>query len=141
MNFLIPSARAAAKALLAWYITEAVLRAIKEQNSSLLSIYNGNVALLTPMISFVGISRKHFSFTLFTDVEMPTIVILANMELKGVGINMNSLQELSIAIKSDLSRIEEKAFSLAGRKFNFYSPKEVSQVFPFTMLLATFCFL
>ncbi|XP_011500903.1 PREDICTED: DNA polymerase theta-like [Ceratosolen solmsi marchali] len=101
-NFLVSSARAAAKAVLAWYMTEAVLNAIKNQNPSLLSLYR--------------------------EVEMPTIIILANMELRGVGINMNSLQELSIAIKNDLSRIEEKAFNLAGRKFNFHSSKDVSQV-------------
>ena len=59
---------------------------------------------------------------------MPTILILANIELRGFGINLPALQELSIVIKNDLSSIEENAFNLAGRKFNFYSSKDVAQV-------------
>lgn len=59
---------------------------------------------------------------------MPTILILANMELRGFGINVESLQELATVIKDDLGRIEEEAFRAAGKKFNFYSSKEVSQV-------------
>lgn len=64
----------------------------------------------------------------FLEIEMPTIIILASMELRGFGIDTAALQELCGAIKDDLSRVEEEAFGLAGRKFNFYSSKEVSQV-------------
>ncbi|XP_031783753.1 DNA polymerase theta isoform X2 [Nasonia vitripennis] len=99
---LTRDARAGAKALLAWYVANAVVEAVKEFSPISLSAYK--------------------------DIEMPTILILANMELRGFGINVESLQELATVIKNDLGRIEEEAFRAAGRKFNFYSSKEVSQV-------------
>ncbi|XP_058794541.1 DNA polymerase theta [Phymastichus coffea] len=94
--------KAGIKVVLTWYIVEGVLNAIKQHCSTLLECYE--------------------------DIEMPTILILARMELRGFGINTPALQELSTVIKNDLSRAEEEAFRLAGRKFNFYSSKEVSQV-------------
>lgn len=59
---------------------------------------------------------------------MPTNIILACMELRGFGINIDALKELSEAVRTDMTSIEEKAFNLAGRKFNFNSSKEVAQV-------------
>lgn len=59
---------------------------------------------------------------------MPTIIILAKMELRGFGVNLESLLELAAVVKNDVSQIEAEAFKLAGRKFNFYSTKDVQQV-------------
>ncbi|XP_023248277.1 DNA polymerase theta [Copidosoma floridanum] len=95
-------ARATVRALLAWYTTKAILEIFKEHCPSLLVAYR--------------------------EIEMPTVIILAKMELRGFGINMSSLRELTTVMKNDLIRIEEKAYSLAGRKFNFNSSKEVSAV-------------
>uniref|UniRef100_A0ABD2WL81 DNA-directed DNA polymerase n=1 Tax=Trichogramma kaykai TaxID=54128 RepID=A0ABD2WL81_9HYME len=103
---LNPSSKAAAKALLAWYLTDEIMGTMKKYNPALLSAYK--------------------------NIEMPTIVILAKMELRGFGINSKSLLELASVIKQDLARTEETAFHLAGRKFNFYSPKDVSQVLGLT---------
>ena len=62
---------------------------------------------------------------------MKTIIILAQMEIRGFRINYDALQELSTVIRGDLLTIEQKAFRLAGRKFNFSSSKEVSLVIVF----------
>ncbi|KAJ8675482.1 hypothetical protein QAD02_011268 [Eretmocerus hayati] len=94
--------RAAVKTLLAWYISEPVLDLLEKCSLNLSSA--------------------------FREIEMPTILTLASMEMRGFGINVDSLLELSVALKNDLARIELTAFKLAGRKFNFYSSKEVSQV-------------
>lgn len=53
---------------------------------------------------------------------------LARMELTGIGINLESLQELSAVLQQEMSSLEKRAFSLAGRKFSFTSSKEVAQV-------------
>ena len=50
------------------------------------------------------------------------------MELRGFGVNLESLLELAAVVKNDVSQIEAEAFKLAGRKFNFYSTKDVQQV-------------
>jgi len=50
------------------------------------------------------------------------------MELSGIGIDIKSLQELSLIISNKMQSLETKAYNLAGRKFNFLSSKEVAQV-------------
>lgn len=62
------------------------------------------------------------------EIEMPTNISLAIMELRGFGVNIDALKELSAAVKNDMTSIEDKAFGLAGKKFNFNSSKEVAQV-------------
>lgn len=59
---------------------------------------------------------------------MEIVIILAKMELRGFGINYDSINELSTVIKNDLDAIEQEAFKLAGQRFNFCSTKEVSLV-------------
>lgn len=65
---------------------------------------------------------------MFLEIEMRSITLLARMELTGFGIHLKSLQELSHVIESEMLSLKERAYSLAGRKFNFSSSKEVSQV-------------
>lgn len=50
------------------------------------------------------------------------------MELRGFGVNTEALRELCGGIKNDLTSVEEQAYRLAGRKFNFYSTKDVTKV-------------
>jgi len=59
---------------------------------------------------------------------MKTIIILACMELSGIGIDIKSLQELLSVISNKMQSLETEAYNLAGRKFNFLSSKEVGQV-------------
>lgn len=64
----------------------------------------------------------------FLEVEMKIVIILACMEISGIGVNLKSLQELSSVISNEMQSLETKAYNLAGRKFNFSSSKEVGQV-------------
>ncbi|XP_015110592.1 DNA polymerase theta [Diachasma alloeum] len=64
----------------------------------------------------------------FQELEMPTVVLLSRMELTGLGVNLQALQELSSVIQDELSSIESKAYALVGKKFNFSSSKSVAGV-------------
>lgn len=68
-----------------------------------------------------------FEFELI-DVETRVASTLARMELTGIGINLESLQELSVVLQKEITSLEQQAYSLAGRKFSFTSSKEVAQV-------------
>lgn len=59
---------------------------------------------------------------------MKIMTTLACMELSGIGVNLKSLQELSLVISNEMQSLETKAYDLAGKKFNFSSSKEVGQV-------------
>lgn len=59
---------------------------------------------------------------------MKTVTLLACMELTGLGVSLKSLQDLSFVIRQEMTSLEERAYALAGRKFNFSSSKEVGEV-------------
>ncbi|MEM6839675.1 MAG: DNA polymerase I, partial [Cyanobacteria bacterium P01_C01_bin.120] len=63
---------------------------------------------------------------LFEAVELPLEPVLAEMEYDGVRIDSNYLGNFSQQLETDLKRIEEKAYEVAGETFNLASPKQLS---------------
>ncbi len=63
---------------------------------------------------------------LFSDVEMPLVRILADMEMAGVKVDPDGLSELSLDLGQRLSELEKDIFRLAGDEFNINSPKQLS---------------
>lgn len=59
---------------------------------------------------------------------MEVLTVLSRMELRGLGINLSALNELSDVIKREMSLLEKRAFYIAGKKFNFMSSSSVAQV-------------
>ena len=65
---------------------------------------------------------------LFYDIEMPLVRVLAYMELGGVRINTDTLQETSRYFTERLQQIENDIYEMAGFTFNIASPKQVGEV-------------
>ena len=66
--------------------------------------------------------------SLFADIEMPLMPVLASMELGGVRIDTESLAETSNILTKRMNDLELRIHSLAGREFNVSSPKQVGEV-------------
>ncbi|XP_018568952.2 DNA polymerase theta [Anoplophora glabripennis] len=62
------------------------------------------------------------------EVEMDTMLCLAKMEINGISVCKDLLQKLVESLKHQMGMIEKKAFSLAGRHFNFVSSADVAKV-------------
>ncbi|XP_017886855.1 DNA polymerase theta isoform X2 [Ceratina calcarata] len=93
--------RASAESVLTWHVTDSLLDKLEELNSTLL-------------------------YT-FKEIEMKTVTLLACMELNGLGVCLQALQDLSSVIRKEMLSLEERGYKLAGRKFNFASSKQVGQ--------------
>ncbi|MBW4570994.1 MAG: DNA polymerase I [Tolypothrix carrinoi HA7290-LM1] len=65
---------------------------------------------------------------LLLSVEQPLEPVLAEMEYTGFRINTDYLKELSEQLETDLAKLEEQAFEIAGEKFNLGSPKKLSEI-------------
>jgi DNA polymerase-1 len=65
---------------------------------------------------------------LFYDMELPLIPVLAAMEYEGVKIDTSTLEELSAELNTELIKIQEEVFQLAGTEFNIGSPKQLGEV-------------
>lgn len=73
------------------------------------------------------LSKKDLD-SLFYDVEMPLIEVLAQMEMDGVSIDSDYLKELSDEMEKKLDRLTKKIYELAEGEFNINSPKQLSAV-------------
>jgi DNA polymerase-1 len=65
---------------------------------------------------------------LFRDVELPLIPVLAEMELRGVFIDIDYLSKLSIEFGEALGEIELAIYEMAGESFNINSPKQLGEI-------------
>ena len=65
---------------------------------------------------------------LLEEVEQPLEPILAEMEARGICIDIPYLQELSNELKNALNKLETKAYEEAGIKFNLNSPKQLGEI-------------
>lgn len=65
---------------------------------------------------------------LLYEIEVPTSLVLAEMEAQGIALDVNYLRDFSVELDTKLVEIEEKIHLLAGMKFNINSPKQVGEV-------------
>ncbi len=65
---------------------------------------------------------------LATEVEMPLVRVLAEMERSGFRINQSSLKEYSAILQKELSVIESAIYDAAGTQFNINSPKQLGEI-------------
>ena len=66
--------------------------------------------------------------SVFTDIEMPLLPVLARMEQHGVLIDRDMLAEQSQSIGARLAELEIEAHNLAGKSFNLSSPKQLQVI-------------
>ena len=71
---------------------------------------------------------KEKVLSVYENLEKPMIKILARMELAGIKIDTNILNDLSNNFKKDLSQIEKKIFKISGEKFNIGSTKQLGDI-------------
>lgn len=78
--------------------------------------------VLEPKLKEAGVE------TLFYEIEMPLVRVLAEMEMNGVRIDTQSLAETSQAFTQRMQELEHRIYELAGEEFNIASPKQVGDI-------------
>ncbi len=66
--------------------------------------------------------------SLFADVEMPLVSVLANMEYAGVRIDVDLLRAMGEQLAVQLIELTAQIHGLAGEAFNINSPKQLGEV-------------
>ena len=64
-------------------------------------------------------------YNLFTNVEMPLITTLSKMELSGIKVDKEILNNLGVELKKKIDEITSSIHGLAGEEFNILSPKQL----------------
>ncbi len=65
---------------------------------------------------------------LFYEIELPLTEVLASMEHEGFLIDAKGVKDFGEVLKSDLMELEGRIYSIAGKKFNILSPKQLGEV-------------
>jgi len=73
------------------------------------------------------ISKKNLDFLCY-EVEMPLVLVLAEMETTGVSIDQESLKQASITMTENLNKLEKEIQKMAGTAFNVNSPKQIGEI-------------
>ncbi len=78
--------------------------------------------VLAPKLKEAGIE------SLFYDIEMPLMPVLAEMEMNGVLLDTKALAETSKFFTERMFQLEAHIYELAGEQFNISSPKQVGDI-------------
>ena len=65
---------------------------------------------------------------LYENIEFPLILVLAKMELEGISVDKNILEEMKQEILIKLELITKDIYNYAGVEFNISSPKQLGEV-------------
>lgn len=79
-------------------------------------------ACFRPMLEERGLIR------LFSDIEMPLVQVLADMEAEGVRLDSAALQEFSETLAVDITQLEQDIYTMAGQQFNIASPRQLGEI-------------
>ena len=66
--------------------------------------------------------------SVFNDIEMPLMPVLAKMERNGVRLNTETLKETGHHFEARMHQLEEEIFSIVGHSFLLTSPRQVGEV-------------
>lgn len=65
---------------------------------------------------------------LYHSLDRPLIPVIIAMELEGVKIDTNYLNQLTETFENNCKQLEHQVFQLAGQEFNLGSPKQLSEI-------------
>ncbi|MGO2747566.1 DNA polymerase I, partial [Microbacterium sp.] len=66
--------------------------------------------------------------SVLVDIELPTLLVLADMEITGVAVSHDVLSTFSGELANRTDGLATEAFALVGREFNLGSPKQLQEV-------------
>ena len=78
--------------------------------------------VLEPRLKELGVDE------LFWNIEMPLVRVLADMELNGVCLDTEALQDTSKIFTERMKQYEQEIYNEAGEEFNISSPKQVGDI-------------
>jgi DNA polymerase-1 len=72
--------------------------------------------------------RKHGLLDMYQRIELPLIPVLMQMELYGVALDAQFLQEFNVRLEEQLEALVEEIYASVGHRFNINSTKQLADV-------------
>ena len=89
-----------------------------ERSNAIFNLYN----ILNEEMNKTGM------FELFEKIELPLLRVLAKMELEGIALNVEMLENFSVELTKRIAIISSRVYNFAGKEFNIASPKQLGEI-------------
>lgn len=93
-----------------------------------ISTQSETVALIRLKEIYVGKLINSLQLKLFSDIELPLVQVLYDMEKTGIKIDAEQIKILSKSYHEELDGLTQKIYDLAGEEFNINSPKQLQTI-------------
>ena len=80
--------------------------------------------------------KENNYYDLFTNIEMPLLYVLADMEQTGIKVEKDVLEEMKVELNGRIEEIKTEIYNYAGEEFNISSPRQLGEVLFDKMQLA-----
>lgn len=77
---------------------------------------------------YVDILEEQELLSLFNDIEMPLIEVLADLEYQGMLVDEKALDEMDEVLTEKVNQLTKEIYELAGEEFNINSPKQLGVI-------------
>ena len=71
---------------------------------------------------------KYQATNLYSELELPLVDTLADMEIEGFPIDVEILEQFGKQYRNNINILSDEIYALAGEKFNISSPKQVGEI-------------
>ncbi len=84
------------------------------------------IALLAPVME--ERIDQHGLRGLLDDVELPLSTVLARMEARGIGLDVDYLEEMGESVRDRMAALKAEVYNHAGEEFNLNSPPQLRKI-------------
>lgn len=72
--------------------------------------------------------KENNELDLFNNLEMPLSQVLSDMEITGIKIDSNYLDNLKDELEQKMKVVEKQVYEISGEEFNIMSPKQLAEI-------------
>lgn len=108
----------------------AKLKKLSELDTKVLEDYMSNYIAVSEKVygKLEEIIAEREMVDLYEEIELPLVEVLADMELEGICVDKNVLEEISLDLEKRIESISQNIYDLAGETFNINSSKQLGVI-------------
>lgn len=103
-------------------LAEEVPEVVTEGGAVLMEALGEMIPLMENALAQAGLT------SLFTEMEMPLIPVLTDMEYEGFAVDQGALRAIGDELDTKLTRLTQEVYAAAGEPFNINSPKQLGVI-------------
>jgi DNA polymerase-1 len=84
------------------------------------------IAVIRLMPGLMAELKANSALKLFEEIEMPLVPVIADMEMKGIALDIDFLKKMSAELQIRMNELESSIYSMVGEPFNINSTQQLS---------------